>query len=344
MNVINIELDSIDSDIEQSRKYYDQESIANLVQSIKEIGLQSPIKVTQVENDRYRIIFGHRRYNACKLLGLKTIAAIISENDNEQDIFFQQLAENIQRESLLPIEEAEAFKKALENEEWSISIKYLSGKLGKTEKYISNKLSLLNFGTSVQNIIHNNTEILPGKLSEQQLLPLKALPIEYRDAIALKVAFEQVPVNDVKKISVLFSSEEIDPASKESLLNYDHYKLLQVYADYDAELQQRLKIENEKPKPIKPRILSDKESVYEDDIIILEKSPIEEKVAFLLNRIPPAFPITEKDILSYKELNLEKRKELIENIDCIIENLEGHLEQLIRIKDMVHKDRVQLIK
>ena len=67
MNLIEVPLELIDEDKYQPRSIYNEESIDELVQSIKEIGLQSPIKVQLLENGRYRIIFGHRRFKACKI-------------------------------------------------------------------------------------------------------------------------------------------------------------------------------------------------------------------------------------------------------------------------------------
>ncbi|MCX7746905.1 MAG: ParB/RepB/Spo0J family partition protein [Clostridia bacterium] len=343
MNVANITIELIDEDDGQPRNSYNEESMSDLVQSIREIGLQSPIKVRQTENGRYKIIFGHRRYRAHKILGIPTIAAILSVNESEQDIFFQQLAENIQRDDFTPIEEANAFKKALDNDKWSISIKYLAGKLGKQEKYISDKIHLLGFGSSVKNIIHSKKEIIPDKLSEQQVLPLKDLPIEYKDRVALKVASEQIPVNDVKKIASLFSSKDISEANKESFLEYSSFKLIEIFKDYDLELKKRREPESKKGIPAKPKIVDDN-YIDANNSIEFKVLPIEEEVHNLLKRVPPAHPISEKDILSFKEMKLDGRKELNFAIDCLIGNLEGQLAQWKKIREMIQKDGIQRVK
>lgn len=88
--------------------------------------------------------------------------ALIDEDLNQPRNYFDEdalteLAENMQREGFTPIEEAEAFRKAVENPQWNMTVKFLAGKLGKKEKYISDKLNLLNFGNAVKQIIHNGT-------------------------------------------------------------------------------------------------------------------------------------------------------------------------------------------
>src|SRR5690554_3556944 len=108
MNVQNISISLIDEDSSQPRYTFDEESLADLADSISEVGVLSPIKVRVTDNGRYKIIFGNRRYKACKSLGLEYIPCIISEAIDELDIYFEQLAENIQRENFSPIEEAEA--------------------------------------------------------------------------------------------------------------------------------------------------------------------------------------------------------------------------------------------
>ncbi len=341
MNLIEVPLELIDEDKYQPRSIYNEESIDELVQSIKEIGLQSPIKVQLLENGRYRIIFGHRRFKACKILGKSFINAILADDISEQDIFFQQLAENIQREGFTPIEEAQAYRKALDNENWKISVKYLASTLGKTERYISNKLSLLNFGSTVKMLIHKGNDIKKDGLTEQQALQVKDIPIEYRDQVAIKIAKEGIPVNDAKKISILFSSKDIKPKNKESFLKYNHTRLLNTYEEYCSSIKKK----NEKitEKLQKPHIVSDN-TISTNEIFQDENLPILEKVRFLLNRIPSAYPIPDDVIGSYKVMKIDEREDFIYSIDCLIESLKKHLSQWQSIKDTIQNDSIQRIK
>ncbi len=343
MNLLNIPLNQIDEDTDQPRSNYDSEALSQLVQSIKEVGLLTPIKVKEQVDGRYKIIFGHRRYKAHKILDLPSISAIISQDESEQDIFMQQLTENIQRENFSPIEEAEAFQKALDNSNWRVSIKYLANTLAKNERYISNKLSLLNFGSSIKKIIHSSTEIIPNKLTEQQVLPLKGLPVEFRDQVALKVARDEIPVDDVKKISALFSAKDISSTNKDAFLNYDKHKLIGIWDDYKAQLKQNQKLNNEKEDIFKPEIVSKNYSGCADTKIY-ELLPIEEKARYLMNQIPTAFQIPDDIVYSYKSMKIDDKQNFIYTTECLIDNLEQHLKQWKKIRDLMLQDGIQRIK
>ncbi len=145
MDIIPIPTHLIDEDKEQPRYQFDDEALQELMNSIGELGLLSPIKVRKTPDGRYKIIYGNRRYKACTALSLPTIPCIVSEATDEMEIYLEQIAENLTRQGFSPIEEAEAFNKLLTDPKFSSSVKYLSSKLGKPENYIKNKLELLKF-------------------------------------------------------------------------------------------------------------------------------------------------------------------------------------------------------
>ena len=229
----------------------------------------------------------------------------------------------------------------MDNENWKISVKYLASTLGKTERYISNKLSLLNFGSTVKMLIHKGNDIKKDGLTEQQALQVKDIPIEYRDQVAIKIAKEGIPVNDAKKISILFSSKDIKPKNKESFLKYNHTRLLNTYEEYCSSIKKK----NEKitEKLQKPHIVSDN-TISTNEIFQDENLPILEKVRFLLNRIPSAYPIPDDVIGSYKVMKIDEREDFIYSIDCLIESLKKHLSQWQSIKDTIQNDSIQRIK
>lgn len=150
MEITDILTDLIDEDTDQPRYQFDEEALQELMKSIEELGLLSPIKVRATGNGRYKIIYGNRRYKACKMLGRPTIPCLVSTVTDETEIYLEQIAENLTREGFSPIEEAEAFNKLLHDPKFSSSIKYLSSKLGKPEAYIKNKCDLLKFGMAVK--------------------------------------------------------------------------------------------------------------------------------------------------------------------------------------------------
>ncbi|OXS60440.1 chromosome partitioning protein ParB [Cohnella sp. CIP 111063] len=249
MDIIPIPAHLIDEDKEQPRYQFDDEALQELMNSIGELGLLSPIKVRKTEGGRYKIIYGNRRYKACTALNLPTIPCIVSEATDEMEIYLEQIAENLTRQGFSPIEEAEAFNKLLNDPKFSSSIKYLSSKLGKPENYIKNKLDLLKFSPSVRQLISAGTEIKKGRLTEDQLMPLKDLPMEYRDSLALIMAEDEMAVTDVKRIARLFKDKEISDATKGKLLFKTGYQLLETWSTYEHNRKERAKNALPKEEP-----------------------------------------------------------------------------------------------
>ncbi|MDI4643907.1 ParB/RepB/Spo0J family partition protein [Cohnella hashimotonis] len=239
MQIIELPMNLIDEDKDQPRYRFGEESLQELVNSIDEIGLLSPIKVRKAEGGRYKIIYGNRRYLACSKLGRDTIPAIVSESTDETEIYLEQVAENLTREGFTPIEEGEAFDKLLNDPKFASSVKFLAAKLGKPESYIKNKCELLKFGPAVKKLVVSGTDIRKGTLTEDQLLPLKDLPMEYRDPLALTMAKDEMPVIDVKRIAKLFKDASISERTKSQLLYKDGPGLLDTWSAYEASRKER---------------------------------------------------------------------------------------------------------
>lgn len=239
MQIIELPMSLIDEDKDQPRYRFGEESLQELVNSIEEIGLLSPIKVRKAEGGRYKIIYGNRRYLACSKLGRETIPAIVSEATDDTEIYLEQVAENLTREGFTPIEEGEAFHKLLNDPKFASSVKFLAAKLGKPEAYIKNKCELLKFGPAVKKLVVSGTDIRKDTLTEDQLLPLKDLPVEYRDHLALIMARDEMPVIDVKRIAKLFKDASISERTKSQLLYKDGPGLLDTWSAYEASRKER---------------------------------------------------------------------------------------------------------
>ncbi|MFH5184360.1 ParB/RepB/Spo0J family partition protein [Paenibacillus sp. TAB 01] len=233
MDIIELSMHLIDEDTDQPRYQFDEDALQELMKSIDELGLLSPIKVRTVPGGRYKIIYGNRRYKASQMLGRPTIPCIVSNVTDETEIYLEQIAENLTREGFSPIEEAEAFHKLLNDPKFSSSTKFLSSRLGKPESYIKNKCELLKFGGAVKKLIVSGTEIRKDKLTEDQLLPLKDLPLEHRDPLALIMARDEMPVSDVKKIAKLFKDKTISSGTKDKLLYKSGHELLETWSVYE---------------------------------------------------------------------------------------------------------------
>lgn len=135
----NIDIDLIEANEGQPRKHFDQEKIKELADSIISHGLVQPIIVIKEESGKYKIVAGERRFRACKIAGLKKVPVIIKDLQ-EKEILEIALIENIQREELTAIEEAEGFQKLIS--EYGYSQGELAIAVGKSRSHVANLLRL----------------------------------------------------------------------------------------------------------------------------------------------------------------------------------------------------------
>ncbi|MBY0314175.1 MAG: ParB/RepB/Spo0J family partition protein [Bdellovibrionales bacterium] len=148
--VWSIGVDKIYPNKEQPRKDFPQEKIAELAASIKEQGILQPITVRKIEENRYEIIAGERRWRAAQAAGLHEVPVIIKEADNKK-VLEWALIENIQREDLNPVEEAEAYSQLIEDHAYTHQ--ELATQLGKERATISNSLRLLTLTKEVRDLV-----------------------------------------------------------------------------------------------------------------------------------------------------------------------------------------------
>lgn len=141
-----IPISDIITDPDQPRKKFDEEKLKELSQSIKSKGVIEPLTVRLAEGDgRYQIVTGERRFKAAQLAGLQEIPCIIKHLSNEE-ILTYQLIENLQREDLSPIDEANALKKLLEQDLTQVEVSKL---IGKSQPYISQILKILDLPKNI---------------------------------------------------------------------------------------------------------------------------------------------------------------------------------------------------
>ena len=138
------------------------DNLTDLSKSIQQKGLLQPILV-RVKGEHLEIVSGNRRYNACRLLGWRKIMCYIVEL-NDRDAFEVSLIENIQRKSLNPIEEAEAFKKYVTDFGWG-GISDLAIKIGKSASYVTKRIGLLDLPANVIDSILNSD--IPISIAEE---------------------------------------------------------------------------------------------------------------------------------------------------------------------------------
>ena len=145
-----IRLSQIEPDKNQPRKFFDEAALEELAASIKEHGLIQPIIVSPLEEDRYRIIAGERRWRACRLAGLEEIPALVREY-TDQEISEVSLIENLQREDLNPIEEALGYRNLMDV--YGMTQEKIAQTVSKSRSAIANTLRLLTLPEQILDFI-----------------------------------------------------------------------------------------------------------------------------------------------------------------------------------------------
>ncbi|HBW18352.1 MAG TPA: chromosome partitioning protein ParB, partial [Actinobacteria bacterium] len=140
-------LASVSPNPRQPRQIFDEDALAELAASIREVGLLQPVVVRRAAADRYEIIMGERRWRAGELAGLSAIPAIVRDTSDD-DLLRDALIENLHREELNPLEEAAAYQQLLDD--FAATHEELARKIGRSRPHISNTIRLLNLPAAVQ--------------------------------------------------------------------------------------------------------------------------------------------------------------------------------------------------
>ncbi len=189
--VVNVNITKIEPNRSQPRKTFDEDSLLELADSIKQFGVINPLIVTD-KKDHYEIVGGERRWRAAKKAGLKEIPVIIKDL-TEQEIAEIALIDNIQREDINPIEEALAYKKLIEDFGYTQDI--VADKVSKSRVTITNSLRLLKLCEHVRQMV------IDGKISTGHARALISIDNEEEQiTIAQKVFDEKLSVRETEKL------------------------------------------------------------------------------------------------------------------------------------------------
>ncbi|MDR0660511.1 MAG: ParB/RepB/Spo0J family partition protein [Prevotellaceae bacterium] len=190
--IVEISIDSIETNPYQPRNYFDEEALSELAKSIEKHGIIQPITVRQLDNGMYQIISGERRFRASKLAGLETIPAYL-RTANDQGMLEMALIENIQREDLDAIEVAISYQRLID--ECELTQESLSEQVGKKRATIANYLRLLKLPAEVQ------LSIRERKLSMGHARAILGLEdIEEQVKLGKKVIEEELSVRQVEEL------------------------------------------------------------------------------------------------------------------------------------------------
>lgn len=206
-NLIDINL--IKANDKQPRKVFDEAQLAQLSQSIKDYGILQPL-ILQKSGNTYTIIAGERRWRAAKQAKLKEVPAIVM-NISTKEVLEISLIENIQRQDLNPIEEAQAYKRLIED--FSFTQEELSMKIGKSRTAITNCMRLLNLDEKVQSYI------IEGIISEGHGRAILGLENkEYQFEIAQKIIDEGLSVRETEGLVKKLNENKSFKKSKDAIL------------------------------------------------------------------------------------------------------------------------------
>lgn len=219
-----VKITMVEPNREQPRKNFDEDSLQELADSIKQFGLLQPILV-QDRKDHYEIIAGERRWRASRMAGLQEIPVII-RNYTEQEIVEISLIENIQREDLNPIEEAQAYKRLLT--EFNLKQDEVAERVSKSRAAVTNSVRLLKLSDEVQQMVIDEM-ISTGHA--RALLAVEDAEEQY--SLAQRIFDEKLSVRDIEKL--------VKNLGKPAKTKKPDDKTMQlIYQDIEEKLKQRL--------------------------------------------------------------------------------------------------------
>jgi ParB family chromosome partitioning protein len=191
-------LESITPNPRQPREVFDEDALAELVTSIREVGLLQPVVVRQVGAERYELIMGERRWRACREAGLERIPAIVRATDDDK-MLLDALLENLHRAQLNPLEEAAAYDQLLKD--FNCTHDELADRIGRSRPQVSNTLRLLRLSPEVQR------RVAAGVLSAGHARALLSVAdSEEQDLLARRIVAEGLSVRAVEEIVTLQGS------------------------------------------------------------------------------------------------------------------------------------------
>lgn len=214
--ITTLPLQRIEPNPNQPRKRFDEVELQALADSIAQHGLLQPLAVRDMGNGYYQIIAGERRWRACRLAGLSEVPVTVVEAD-DRTVMELALVENLQREDLNPMEEAEGYRVLLE--EYGLTQEQAAQQVGKSRSAVANALRLLTLSDEVRTLVENG-ELTAGharalltlpngrlqKAAAQKILALR-LSVRQAEAMCKRMAAEEKPKEEPEPLAVDYIAE-----------------------------------------------------------------------------------------------------------------------------------------
>lgn len=221
-----VKVSKIEPNKEQPRKDFNQEQIKELADSIKKYGVLQPLLV-QKKDDHYEIIAGERRWRAAKEAGIREVPVVIREYTKQQSMEIA-LIENVQREDLNPVEEAQAYQRLME--EFQLTQEEIAERVSKSRVSITNSLRLLKLDKRVLEMLIQN-QLSSGHA--RSLISLEDGDIQYQTA--QKIVNEKLSVREVEKLV-----KNLGKPKKKKKEKTEDKDLAVIYKDLEERLQQAM--------------------------------------------------------------------------------------------------------
>jgi len=190
LHFVDLPVSAIESNPHQPRKVFDEEALASLTASVRELGVLQPILVRPLGNDRYELVAGERRWRAAKRAGLPSVPAIVREVDDTTSLE-HALVENLHRADLNALEEAAAYQQLIED--FNLTHDQVAARVGKSRAAVTNTLRLFQLPPAIQKLVAD------GELSAGHARALLGTPDRaYQEQLARRAVAEGLSVRDVE--------------------------------------------------------------------------------------------------------------------------------------------------
>ena len=233
-----LSLSQVETNSAQPRKYFDEEALAELADSIAEHGIIQPITVRKLSSGYYQIIAGERRWRAARLAGLKEIPVVVMEADDRKAAELAMI-ENLQREDLNPMEEAAGYHSLMET--YHMTQEEAAQRVGKSRSAVANALRLLNLAESVQKLLES------GQISAGHARALLTLSPEMQKSTAEAIVKGGLSVRQTEALVKRLNAEPKPPKADPFTENGVNYTA-EAQKDLESRLGRGVKIVNGRKK------------------------------------------------------------------------------------------------
>ena len=201
-------ISQVESCSSQPRKQFDPEALSDLADSIRQHGIIQPLTVRKLQSGYYQIIAGERRWRAARMAGLTQVPAVVIEADDRKAMELAMI-ENLQREDLNPMEEADGYHALME--QYNLTQEETAERVGKSRSAIANALRLLNLSDGVRTLVEN------GELSAGHARTLLSLPASMQDSAAQAVKKDDLSVRQTELLCKKLLQHQKKPEKKPTI-------------------------------------------------------------------------------------------------------------------------------